>query len=181
MIPVEVCFLVGMIAFGIIGLSRTLPRELGATVGFTAMILALVILGTRVGPVAARGLEIAGFSVSQDLAAWIAITFVILITIVAVYQGETLTIHSLVSPGPAGKILDFGAGLINGWLVLGTWWYATHVLSYPMTQLGLFVLPLSPRAERLVGFTPLAILPDERAVVYVAIFLVILIGLKVAR
>jgi uncharacterized membrane protein required for colicin V production len=181
LIPIEVFLACGMIAFGMVGLSRGLSRELGATAGFIAMILVLVLVGGRVGPIAARGLHIAGFDVTQDLAAWVAITAVIFGTVLAVYHGDTLTIHALPSPGPAGKILDLGAGLLNGWLVLGTWWYATHNLGYPMSKIGLYQGEISDRALNMIDFTPLAVLPDERALVYVSVALVSLIGLKVVR
>jgi hypothetical protein len=50
-----------------------------------------------------------------------------------------------------------------------------------MSKLGLYEGEISERALQMIDFTPLAVLPDERALVYVSVALVSLIGLKVVR
>ncbi|MFQ5460676.1 MAG: hypothetical protein ACE5EL_07780 [Anaerolineae bacterium] len=181
MIPIEVCVLAFVMAFGMVGLSRTISRELGATAGFVALLLAFEILGVRIGPAAEEGLSAAGFDVGQDLAAWIAYTAAIAATAFLVYQGETLTYPAIGSPGVAGKVFDLSVGMLNGWLAVGTWWYYTDRLDYPIARLGMFSGPLTPRAERLVSLTPVALLPSDRALMYLAAALVVLLALKVLR
>jgi hypothetical protein len=181
MIPIEVCMFVLLMAFGLVGLSRSFPRELGATVGFVGLLLGYQLLGARLGPVATRSMAVAGFPTDEDIATWIAYSAGILITLYFVYQGETLTFDTIPAPGPVGKVFDFAVGLFNGWLVVGSWWYYTDALGYPIQRLGLFEPPLSDRAARLVQLTPLALLPPDRSLVYLAGFLVVLIVLKVMR
>jgi uncharacterized membrane protein required for colicin V production len=181
MIPIEACVLVLIVAFGMVGMSRTLPRELGATVGFVAMILGLHLVASRIGGVTSEGLTAAGHPMTQDMAAWLAITAIIAVTVFMVYQGETLSYDGITASGPVSKVLDFGVGLLNGWLVVGTWWYYTNSLGYPMSEMGLYSGPLSARAEHLVALTPAALIPDDRALIFLAAVMVGLVALKVAR
>jgi hypothetical protein len=180
-IPVEACIFVLLVAFGLVGMSRSFPRELGATIGFIGLLVAFELLGLRVGPLAARGMAVAGFPMAEDLAAWVAYSAAIAVTVYFVYQGETLTFNSIAVPGPIGKAFDFAVGMFNGWLVIGSWWHYTHWLGYPIQRFGWFTPPLTTRAQRLVELTPLDLLPPDRTLVYLAGFLVVLLSLKVVR
>ena len=181
MIPIEACVFVLLLAFGFVGMSRSFPRELGATVGFVALLVIFELLGARAAPLAAQGLALAGFPMGDDMAVWTLYTLAIGVTIYFVYQGETLTFDALAAPGPVGKVFDFSVGLFNGWLVVGTWWYYTHALGYPIQRAGLYQPPLTDRAARLIELTPIALLPPDRSLVYLAAFLVLLLVLKVMR
>jgi hypothetical protein len=182
MIPVEAFFAFLLGLFGFIGLARKFPLELGATIGFSAMLFSLLLVDGVLAKVATRLASMAGIHASDSLVHWLAITGYILMWVFFMYVGQTLTFAGAWPPGRlVGVILDTAIGVFNGWLVVGTWWFYSHTLGYPMQALGWFMPPLSARAVAWVGLTPPAILPDTYGVWVVCGFLVFLIALRVFR
>ena len=182
MIPVEWVVVLLWLIFGLIGLSRRFPLELGATIGFTAMLLALQLGFGRIGGLITSLLTMLGLAHDPALTQWWVLTTVITAWVVFMYAGETLSFAGVWPPGKLiGIGIDLLTGLFNGWLVIGTWWFITDALDYPIAQLGMFVPPLSPTAVNLVGYTPPALLPAPYSVVVIGGFLVFLIALRVVR
>jgi hypothetical protein len=182
MIPIEWVVVLLWLVFGLIGLSRRFPVELGATIGFTAMLLALEIGRGRIAAMASGLLGALGLSYDPSLTEWWILSTVIVAWVVFMYSGQTLSFQGVWPPGKfVGSAIDVLTGLFNGWIVVGTWWFITDALDYPIQQLGFYVPPLSDTAARLVQYTPPALIPAPYSVVVVGGFLVFLIALKVFR
>ncbi len=181
MVPVEVFAIVLWATFVFVGLSREFPRELGATIGFVTMMLVLDLGSERFGMLAQRGLTAAGFSPDLNLIKWAITTAIVTLSIILMYQGEGLIFGGRSAKGLLGSVFNLVIGVLNGWLVIGTWWYYTHQLGYPIVKLGWFTPPISAAAQRLVSMTPMAVIPDEQSGFYLTAFLIFLIVLKVAR
>ena len=180
MVPIEYVALMLLIVFAFVGISRRFPVELGATIGFAAMLFMLSVAGARFGGVAER-LGGTGDSASNPaLAEWWIYTAIIATWVFFMYAGQTLTFKGTWPPGKVvGILIDLVAGLLNGWLIVGTWWYHTHRLGYPIQQLGIYKHPLSPVASKMVGLAPQALVPDSAATLVFGGFLVFLIVLRV--
>jgi hypothetical protein len=182
MIPIEWVAVLLWIAFGVIGLARRFPVELGSTIGFVAMLFSLELLGGRIGGAVISVLNALELSLDPSLAQWWLVTAVIAAWVFFMYSGHTLTFEGVWPPGRiTGTALDITAGLLNGWIVVGTWWYVTDSLGYPIQQLGFYTPPLSESAQRLVGLTPPAVIPAPYSTVVFGTFLVLLIALRVFR
>jgi hypothetical protein len=182
MIPIEFVVLLLLGAFGMIGIARRFPLEIGATIGFVAMLLMFDLADRYLGGVLERVVAAVGLTERPALSQWFLYTAGILGWVVFMYVGQTLRFGGIWPPGRLiGTCMDLGAGLLNGWIVVGTWWYYTDKLGYPIQQLGVFTPPLSDRAAQLVGLTPQALMPEGSSLVVLAGLLVALIGLRVFR
>jgi hypothetical protein len=182
MVPVEVVVILLWLIFGLVGFVRRFPVELGATIGLTAMLFMIDVLGARLGTIATRVLDLFGASIDPSLVRWLMSSAVIGAWVIFMYGGQTLSFPGVWPPNKlVGAILDTMIGLFNGWIVIGTWWYVTDALGYPIQQWGWYIPPLSARAEHLLGLTPQAIIPADYATVIVGGFLVLLIALRVFR
>jgi hypothetical protein len=182
MIPVEVFFAFLLALFGFIGLARKFPLELGATIGFSAMLFSLLMAEGFLGKLATRLVGLTGVQAGDGLIHWLAISGYIAMWVGFMYVGQTLTFAGAWPPGRlVGAVLDTSIGVFNGWLVVGTWWFYSHALGYPMQELGWIAPPLSARAESWVNLTPPALLPDSYGVWVVCGFLTFLVALRVFR
>jgi len=182
MIPYEHAMLTLWFSFGLVGLARRFPRELGATVGFVAMLLFFQLAAERAGKLLYKATSAMGIDASQDLVCWVFYTAVILAVVGIVYVGETLTFAGEWPPDRlSGAIIDATIGWVNGWLVIGTWWYFGNKLNYPQQALGMYTPPLSSFGQRLVAITPLAIIPEDYALWIIAGALLLLLFLKFGR
>jgi hypothetical protein len=182
MVPLEWMMILLWACFAIVGLARQFPRELGATIVFTGMILAFDLAGSQVGSLLYSILSRLGLASDESLVKWWVYSLVILGTLVVVYVGETLSYSGVWSPGPIlGRVFDVFIGLFNGWLVVGTWWYYSNALNYPVQKLGWFVAPLSALATSLLKWLPQSVIPDQGSYLYIVAFLLFLLLLKVLR
>lgn len=181
MVPIEWLMLTLLLSFAVVGIARQFPRELGVTIVFTGMLLAFDLAGTRIGSLSHSILSKLGFQASLELVSWWVYSIIILTVVVVAYAGETLSFSGVWAPGRfLAKAFDVFIGLFNGWLVVGTWWFLSNSLGYPSQIHGMYVPPLSPLATELVQWTPMAIIP-EPSYVFLAAFLLLLLGLKVIR
>lgn len=182
MIPLTVVFGLLLAVFGFVGLARRFPVELGATIGFTAMLFSLLLGAEVIGSLSVRAASAVGIGHDESLVRWFALTLYIAVWVGFMYVGQTLTFAGAWPPNRVvGTVLDLTIGVFNGWLVLGTWWHYTDQLDYPVQQLGWFVPPLSARAETLVAASPPALVPAGLGTWVVGGFLVFLIALRVFR
>jgi hypothetical protein len=180
MIPIEFVMLMLWLLFIPIGIARRFPKELGASIGFVGMLLLFNLGGGILRQIATE--LAAGFGTDPNLVTLGIYTFVILITVIGMYAGETLQFAGVWPPSRSlGTAIDILIALFNGWLVVGTWWYYMHALGYPQERWGMFVPPISSLAARMVGFTPLAIIPASQATWMIGMALLALLALKVAR
>jgi uncharacterized membrane protein required for colicin V production len=182
MVPLEWMMILFWLCFAIVGLARQFPRELGATIVFTGMILAFDLAGTHLGNLTFSILSKLGLASDENLVKWFVYSLIIVAVICWTYIGETLSYSGVWAPGPIlGRVFDVFIGLFNGWLVLGTWWYYSNALSYPMQKLGWFVAPLDALATELLKWLPLSLVPDQGSTIYITAFLLFLLLLKVIR
>lgn len=162
MIPIEFVALLFLIAFGIVGIIRHFPRELGATVGYVAMLFMLSLGGERLGTTL-YSLVWEGKPDAPDLAVvkWSIYMAFIIGWVVILYAGRTITFAGRWPPNPVtGVLMDGLIGVFNGWLVVWTAWHYTHVLDYPLRHFGLFVAPLTERAHHWVALAPMEMIPS---------------------
>lgn len=183
MVPIEYVALLLVLVFGFVGFVRKFPRELGATVGYAAMLFMLAAaeryLGDAFYDALMRG---DGGPANLALGRWFVYMGVIVLWVVILYSGDTLTFAGRWPPNPfSGAIFDIAVGLFNGWLVIWTAWHYTHILGYPSSVFGLIVPTFSARAESWVRFSVPAILPEAYAMWLLGGFLTMLIMLRVLK
>ncbi len=182
MIPFEYAMLTLWGAFAIVGLARRFPRELGATIGFVGMLLAFDLVGSHIGNLTYKLTSALGIDWSKALVTWVMYSLIIIGVVTIVYVGETLSFPGEWPPNRlAGATIDMTIGLVNGWLVVGTWWYYTDALGYPQQAIGHYVPPLDAFAERLVALTPLAVIPEAQATWIITAALLGLLALRFLR
>ncbi|RIL05983.1 hypothetical protein DCC79_15740 [bacterium] len=183
MVPYEYVMLLLWMTFAVVGITRHFPRELGATIGFVGMMFFFQLLGSKVdGMVFKVASGLGAGSESESLVSWCFYSGTILAVVVIMYAGETLTFGGEWPPTRIGGIvIDATMGLVNGWIVIGTWWYYTHKLGYPQQALGVYQPPLSDQAQVLVALTPLELIPSGQATLVLGGALLGLLFLKVAR
>lgn len=182
MVPYEYTMMILWGLFGVVGITRHFPRELGATIGFIGMMFFFQLLGGRVDGLFQKAASVAGAGAGESLISWFFYTGVILMTVVIMYAGETLAFGGEWPPSRVGGIvIDGTIGLVNGWIVIGTWWFYTNKLGFPQQALGWYQPPLSDQAQMLVKLTPLALIPEGQATLILGGALLGLLFLKVAR
>jgi hypothetical protein len=177
MVPIEALMLTLWLVFGLVGRVRGFAKELGATVLFTTTTLVVLRFGDAAYAVASPATSwLAG---GNDAAARFAFyVAVFALSAYLAYEGETIVFKGSSPPGTMGRVLDIGIGLLNGWLVIGGLWYYLDKLGYPLPHVQ---APQFALGKTLVQLTPLNILPDGREFVYLLLFLVFLVVLKVVR
>ncbi len=180
MIPIELLAIVLWAAFVLVGLSRQYQRELGATIGFVAMMLVLDLLTRYVIPSLNQFLPVEGLG-GENAVTWFLYSVIVAATVFIVYEGEGLAYGGTPPRGILGALFSAFVGGLNGWLVVGTWWYYTDRLAYPIQNWGLYAPPLSTHADRLLAITPMALIPGEWSWLFLVLFLVFLLLLKVVR
>lgn len=144
--PIEITFLILIAVFGIIGIVRGFSRELGVTTMLLLVLFVLELLDERFRERlnAAIGLLVNDPS-ANGARAWI---FVIILAVVAFisYEGQTL-----VFPGGRGRVFfDFGSGLLNGYLIIGSIWYYLHQANWPFLPIVQTYTPLYSAMVRLL-------------------------------
>ena len=166
-----------IIVFGLIGVVRGSLKEIGVTtiLAFELFILTffskqiaqgmdILVALVRISPSDGPQANLLRFGVYTGLIAVVAFIS---------YEGETLTFQGRSIPGPLGIALNLLAGLLNGYLIIGSIWYYMHILDYPISLFGLFKEPLSPVAMAMVTALPEALIPAFGFLV-IAAFLIIM-------
>ena len=182
MVPIEAVAVLLWLAFGLVGLVRKFPVELGASIGLVAMLFMLQLAGDGIGKVAVRLGTISGSDAPDSVVRWLAYSAIILAWVCFMYGGQTLSFAGRWPPNRfVGPFFDVLVGLVNGWIVVGTWWHVTDDLGYPIQHWALYHPPVSSRALELLALTPQAIIPESYATMILGGFLVLLIALRVFR
>jgi len=149
---IEYVWFVIVALFGIVGVVRTYPRELGVTTMCVAALLLLLQFGDKV-------LSLLQGSFSEELA-WLqsprfeaGLLIVIFLVVVFIsYQGITLTFKGKPPRGPVSSTLGMIVGLLNGYVVGGTVWSYAHRYGYPFGLVD--GERLSELARRIIEYLP---------------------------
>jgi uncharacterized membrane protein required for colicin V production len=178
--PIETYFVTLILVFGVVGWVRGFNRELGVTIPVLFAMYILARFSEQVFNLADRLYPFRG-TANENLIVFNIVLFVMLFITLISYEGETLAFAGNPPPGILGTLLNIGAGLFNGYLIIGTIWYYLDELNYPIRQLGLFEPPLSDVARAIVELLPQNIPPEGRADEYFLALGVLLVILRVIR
>ncbi|HMN30221.1 MAG TPA: hypothetical protein PKE45_18860, partial [Caldilineaceae bacterium] len=155
----EVVFftIAGMIT--LIALARGYKQELGATVVILIAILLLSFFEDEIlGVFANVGEALFGpqytTSTTRDLFLMFTFQIIFVIIVFMGYAGVTLAFPGTEALPPLGTFITLLVGLLNGYLIAGTLWYYLDKFGYPVQQIGLVCLPLTPLAQQLVTILP---------------------------
>ncbi|MFQ6058904.1 MAG: hypothetical protein ACE5MB_08525, partial [Anaerolineae bacterium] len=166
--------------FGIVGAIRGFPRELGVTTTTLVAMLVLVRFGEVLLRLANRVFKFIG-TPNEDLISFAIYTLFLLFVVFISYHGETLAFAGKPPRGPVGMLLNLGSGLLNGYLVVGTIWYYLDIFKYPVEKVGLYKPPLSDFAQSLIPYLPLNLVPENLREIYLLVFIIFLIILRIIR
>ncbi len=182
MVPIETYMLTLWLIFAIVGIARRFPLELGATIGFVAMLFFFHLAGGLLQTIAAKANGVLQFSSELNLVYFVTYSAVIVAVVTMMYAGETFVYAGTWPPSPlTGRAIDVTIALFNGWLVVGTWWHYMDRFNYPQGLFGQYQAPLSNMALRLIALTPFAVIPAEHRTWVLGMALLGLLFLKVRR
>lgn len=125
--PIEIVFLILLGVWGIIGLVRGYPKELGVTVILCAVLFVLELLDERYQAQlnSAVGM-VTNAAAANATRTWIYVVVLIVAGFIS-YQGQTLSF-----PGGSGRgFLNWVSGLLNGYLLVGSIWYYLNAANWP--------------------------------------------------
>lgn len=167
MVPIELVWLIIVLLFGLIGVVRGFLKELGVTTVMVIMLFAVTFFEGKITPMLTK---VAVRVAPNDLAAFQAAFWVVLITVTAFvsYQGQTLAFEGAAVKGALGVFFNLATGLVNGYLIAGSIWFYLDRLGYPLLNISRDAL--SPTARMLVPMMPPQLLAPF--LLYVAVFLI---------
>jgi len=180
--PIEVLWFALIFVFGCIGIIRGFLKELGVTLSILVAMyimsewlekrgyldLALRLAAAYAGPFLR---DVVNTPASFNMLKLFIYSLILFIVVFISYHGETLEFPGKAPGGAAGFFLNLLAGLVNGYLITGTFWHYLDVLDYPIRAFGLFEPPLTPRAQTLLQFTPIPLL--QPFIIFFIFFLII--------
>lgn len=152
MTPIEYCFAIIGVVIALIAMARGYAKELGNTLVFLVAIFVLTVFEPYTDRFLeeARGL-IPGIPPGETEAVRQLLCIIYLGVFTAIvfasYAGRTFEYGGRQAPPPQGTLLNFGIGLLNGYLVAGTYWYYLDRFQYPFGEIA---LPLSPVAQSII-------------------------------
>lgn len=183
--PIEVLWGSLLIVFAIVGYVRGFNKELGVTTMVLLAMFILVKFGQRLVNTVDRALRLLGMGFigtpDENLFKFNVYLLFLLFIVYISYEGETLAFAGTPPKGLTGKLLNLGAGLLNGYLIVGTIWYYLDLFGYPAQKWGLFQPPLSPFAQSLLPWLPLNVLPEGLQDLYLLAMVIVLLILRVIR
>jgi hypothetical protein len=185
-VPIELLWIPLWVVFGIVGYTRGISRELGATLPILIGMYLLLKFGNLLARLVDSGLRLVGLggyvgSPDERLFTWVLYSIFMLFFVLISYMGVTLDFPGVSSKRPYTNLVDALSGLMNGYLAIGTVWYYLNSFGYPIQRVGLYQSPLSPLAQTLVRFLPLNVLPQATAEWYLLGFILFLVILRVIR
>jgi hypothetical protein len=177
MSPIEISWYIVVVLFGIVGIVRTYPRELGVTTMCVAALLLLLQFGSKTLTWMRSSLsETAPWLMSERFSAGFYIAVFLGIVYIS-YQGITLIFRGNPPKGPMSTLLSLVVGLVNGYFVSGTVWWYVHASGYPFGMVD--ATQLSASAQRLVQYLPPKVFEAHPG--YLIVLLVLLLVLSVWR
>jgi hypothetical protein len=160
MIQVEYLWAVLILLFGVIGAVRGLAKELG-----TAAILALTLFALWFGWARAGSMIIglvqrgpfSDLTVAEIKALYY--TGAILVVAFIAYEGIVL-IFPIKLKGIINNIFGFFAGLLNGYLIVGTIWNVVAQARYFWPQITIVTTPFSDLHNTIIQFLPVSLMQE---------------------
>lgn len=175
MSPIEYFWIVIALLFGLVGVIRTYPRELGVTTMCMAALLLLMQYGAKIiAFLQNRFGDDFQFLLSTRFEAGFHIGLFLFIIFIS-YQGITLTFKGSPPKGIGTSIIGFFVGLLNGYFISGTVWYYLHKYHYPFGSVD--ERQLTELARRMIQYLP----PEIFKVGYLLALLLLLLILSVWR
>lgn len=173
--PIEYFWIIIVLLFGIVGVVRTYPRELGVTTMCVAALLLLMEFGEKIITLLQNRFG-AEFEVlmSPRFEAGFYVGLFLLIVYIS-YQGITLTFKGTPPKGIMSPMLGLVVGLLNGYFIAGTVWFYLHKYHYPFGTVD--PSTLSDVACRIIRYLPPEILQPS----YLLGLLLLLLILSVWR
>jgi hypothetical protein len=181
--PIEVLWAALLIVFIIVGIARTFPKELGVTLMLLVAMLVMVMVDPRIMDILAKGVKPLLAPASGTNAEFIAFNlyaFILIFITLISYLGVTLNFEGTAPSGLQGFLMNAGAGLLNGYLFIGTLWFYMDKFHYPMQRWGLIKLPLDSFAQSLLRFLPQNIIPQPQDKILI-VFIIVLLILRVIK
>lgn len=127
MIPVEYLWLVLIVVFGVTGMVRGLWKELGVT---TVLMLSLFVLTFGWNKIGSKIVDVfPGNTPADTIVAIYYIVPIVFVTFIA-YEGITLKFPMREMTGLVKALVGFPGGVLNGYLIVGTVWYALDQADY---------------------------------------------------
>jgi hypothetical protein len=174
---IEYVWIAIFLLFGVVGVIRKYPQELGVTTMCVAALLLLIQFGEK-------SLTLLQSRLAGDFP-WLASprfaagTFIVvfLVVIFISYQGITLTFKGTPPKGLVTPLLGLVVGLLNGYLITGTLWFYVHRYGYPFGLVD--EARLSDLAHRLIQYLPPQLFEQRPA--YLLGLLLLLLILSVWR
>jgi uncharacterized membrane protein required for colicin V production len=165
MIPIEVLWIALIGVFGIIGMTRGIWKEVGATAIlllslFTLFILQELIVGELAGVLTA---QLPSDAPENTDAAIYYIAIVVFVAFIS-YQGVVLEFPVKRQTGPIKWIFGILGGLVNGYLVVGTVWNAVADAAY--FGIDDIATSLTPFHQTMVEYLPLSLMDSQDLILY---------------
>lgn len=156
MAPIEYLFALVAILIAIVAMIRGYAKELGNTIVFMVAIFVFAMVEIYLGQILDIGrgfLPSIPAAETLELRQLLSIGFTVLFAMLvfASYAGRTFEYGGDQASGPQGTLLNIGIGILNGYLVAGTFWYFFDRYQYPFTEIQ---LPLTTTAQGLVRLLP---------------------------
>jgi hypothetical protein len=179
MIPVEYLWLILIGVFGVVAMGRGLWKELGVS---CVMLLTLFVLKFGWKAVGANVVEVVPGALSpvmvQALYYILPTAFMAFIS----YHGISLTFPIKQTTGLTKAILGFPGGILNGYLIAGTFWDAFNLADYfglkvPMGSTGTtFAISQSvtPLYDTLVQYLPITFVNEF---IFLALGMILLVAI----
>jgi hypothetical protein len=185
-VPIEILYISLLFIFGIVGATRGISKELGVTLPLLVALYFLVKFGGLMIYFIDSVLKLFGFggiigSPDAGLFTWFLYTLIILFTVLISYMGVTLDYPGVEAKAPFSGVVNMMAGMMNGYLAVGTIWYYLDEFNYPIVKFGWYQPPLSSLAQIFVNFLPLNVLPSGTAEWYLLGAILFLVVLRVIR
>ncbi|MEJ2208311.1 MAG: hypothetical protein P8129_04650 [Anaerolineae bacterium] len=178
MIPVEVLWFTLFFMFGLIGASRGLRKELGAT---TILLLSLFAAFIGQQQILSR---ITGALPTGPLGDWpegtvAAIYYAVIITFVAFisYEGIVLAFPVKELRGVGKGIFGFFGGLINGYLIIGTLWNVIAQADYFRPKLALVSGTLSALHDGIIPLLPISLMDNFSPYIMLVLGMILLLAI----
>lgn len=156
MAPIEYFFGIIGLFIALVAISRGYSKELGNTLVFLVAVFVFSISEPYIDDLLNVARDVLGTIPDPNTRAlrqFLVLGYAILFTsiVFASYAGRTFEYGGRQAPPPQGTLLDFGIGLVNGYLVAGTYWHYLDKYQYPFNRI---TLPLSATAERFLDILP---------------------------
>lgn len=174
---IEVFWIIIVLLFGIVGIIRTYPRELGITTMSVAALLLLLQFGQKIITALQNrlGNEFQWLLSARFVASFYIVVFLLIVYIS--YQGITLVFKGTLPTGALSSVLGFVVGLLNGYFIAGTVWFYLHKYGYPFSLVD--ATELSSLAKRIIEFLPPRVFEPQPG--YLLALLLLLLILSVWR